>query len=213
MEKEKRTYVGFDFSMNSCAVCVFQNEEYKFFAFPRGITKTMKETLESSGVELSIIPKEKLDSKILADKERFNSYDADFAINKILLSLNDILLNADAVGIEGIAFMARGNSIAQFAGYHYILRYLLSQYVGYESIYVFAPNSVKMTAGKGNFKKHQMIEAFRNLNDKNLQKTKFHQTIKTNPELFQTKSGNWNKPTDDLIDSFFTVKTLHKTLS
>jgi len=209
----KETCIGVDFSMNSAAICTLRNDKYNFYAFPRGVQKRIKENLDSSGVILNIIPKEKLESKILADKERFNSNDADFAINKIIIILNDVLLNTDAIGIEGIAFMARGNSIAQFAGYHYILRYLLSKYVGYENIHVFAPNSIKMTAGKGNFKKFQMIDAFINSEDKDLHETQFHKKIKIEPELFQTKTGNWLSPIDDIVDSFWTLQTLLKTLS
>jgi len=201
--------VGIDFSILSPAFCILKNDKYEFFAFPRGIEKNLLQTLLDSNVNVLRIQKEILSNKAdISTKERYNSIDAERMISTIVNHLSPIFTKNTVAGIEGIAFMARGNSIAQIAGYHYVLRYVLSKTIKYENIHVFSPSSVKKIAGKGNFKKVEMIEAFINSEDKILQNTLFHQTLKANPSLFQTKKGGFRKPVDDLVDSFFVLKTL-----
>jgi len=72
--------------------------------------------------------------------------------------------------------------------------------------------TVKATAGKGNFKKEQMIEAFLADSDPGLIVTQFWQALKNVPAEFQNKKGAWHKPIDDLIDSYWVLRTLEKNL-
>ena len=68
--------------------------------------------------------------------------------------------------------------------------------------------TVKATAGKGNFKKEQMIEAFMQSDDPILQKCGLYKALNTDPTLFQTKRGVWLKPLDDVVDSYWIMKTV-----
>jgi hypothetical protein len=72
--------------------------------------------------------------------------------------------------------------------------------------------TVKSTAGKGNFKKEQMIEAFIASDDERLRKTLLWQSLSQSPETFQTKTGKWVKPIDDLCDAYWVLRTLEKNL-
>ena len=81
---------------------------------------------------------------------------------------------------------------------------------GTENMWIFAPMTVKATAGKGNFNKEKMLEAFMNCDDPILLNSKFFQALKNTPEEFQNKKGAWVKPIDDIIDSYWVMKTLIK---
>lgn len=205
----EKTFIGIDFSIQSPAVCVLQNKKYEFFAFPRGITKVMKGTLEIANLNLYVVPKHKKKFKTIDERERYNSIDAEIITSKIVEVLNSkkYMNENTIIGIEGIAFMARGNSVAQFSGYHYLLRKEISKFVPYTNIYVFSPSTIKKFAGKGNFKKEDMINAFINSNNNILQKNTFFNTIKTKPELFRTEKF-FKKPVDDIIDSYFTLEVI-----
>jgi hypothetical protein len=41
-------------------------------------------------------------------------------------------------------------------------------------------------------------------------KSEFFQALKKTPEEFQNKKGAWVKPIDDIIDSYWVLKTLEK---
>jgi len=115
------------------------------------------------------------------------------------------------IGIEGISFASPGNTKVQYAGYHYVLRLLLTIVlpIKYDAVYVYAPNTVKKTAGKGNFKKDQMIEAFINSDAVELQNCPLRNGLIKTPELYQSpKAKHWMKPLDDIVDSYWTMKTL-----
>ncbi len=116
------------------------------------------------------------------------------------------------MAIEGFSFGSTGNRLAQLSGYQYLFRYMMYADCNMQpaNFYVYAPMTVKATAGKGNFKKEQMIEAFLNDTDTGLQATAFWKALKNAPAEFQNKKGAWHKPIDDLIDSYWVLKTLEK---
>ena len=72
--------------------------------------------------------------------------------------------------------------------------------------------TVKATAGKGNLKKEGMIDTFIQHNNEELQSSGFWKAIHDNPSQFQTKKGVWLKPIDDVVDSYWVLRTLQKTL-
>jgi hypothetical protein len=129
--------------------------------------------------------------------------------------------NENIVAIEGFSFGSTGNRLAQLSGYQYVLRmHLLSKLispVSIENMWIFAPATVKATAkagGKGKGKL-DMIQSFIEHEDKlpGLENNLFYQEICKNPETFQDKKGRFIKPVDDLIDSYFILKTYFKKSS
>jgi hypothetical protein len=65
----------------------------------------------------------------------------------------------------------------------------------------------------GNFKKDDMIAAFLNSEDPLLVSSTFWQNLKNKSSLFQNKKGAWVKPIDDLVDSWWVLKTLEKHIA
>ena len=77
-------------------------------------------------------------------------------------------------------------------------------------MWIFAPMTVKATAGKGNFKKEDMITAFLASEDASLRETGLWKALTTDPASFQNKKGAWMKPIDDIIDAYWVLRTLEK---
>lgn len=111
--------------------------------------------------------------------------------------------------IEGFAFGASGNRLAELAGYQYLLRErMLSTTGSPEQISVYAPATIKATAAKGRPDKDAMIQAFldNSLNDPLLPASEFFNDIISNTTLYQ-KGRSWKKPVDDLVDAYWILKT------
>jgi len=208
--------VGIDFSIKSTAVTLIDRDgNYHFYTFAR--KSVAKEdffiALKNSGVHVITLDDEPPLAKTanLTARERSSIKDALMqteAIAKMLAAWS--LTEEDSIAIEGFSFGSTGNRLAQISGYQWLLRSLLIRYceISPEQLWFFSPMTIKATAGKGNFKKEQMIEAF--INDK-VDHT-FHADLVNAPLSYQTKRGQWLKPLDDIIDSYWIVKTLQKTL-
>jgi len=135
------------------------------------------------------------------------------AITKAIKSCKDECI--ESWGIEGFSFGSTGNRLAQLSGYQWLLRHDLSLTFGLnaDDMWVFAPMTVKATAGKGNFKKEQMIDAFLAEEDSDLRDHLFWKNLTSNPTAFQNKKGSWLKPIDDLIDSYWILRTLERHMN
>ena len=208
-----KTYVGIDYSLKSPAVTVMSKaSDITFVIFPRENSLKDKyiETLKDTGVIISPVPYIK-NVKDLAENERINSGDSEMLATAVATAILPHLKGDIKIGIEGISFASPGNTKVQYAGYHYVLRLLLTIVlpIKYDAVYVYAPNTVKKTAGKGNFKKDQMIEAFINSDAVELQNCPLRNGLIKTPELYQSpKAKHWMKPLDDIVDSYWTMKTL-----
>jgi len=195
--------IGIDFSIISPAFCIEQNDKIEFFAVQRNIKDELKKSFELADVKIYLIDPKIKPEKNITEIERANSKDAHELTTFIMEKLKDYK-NISQIAMEGLSFMSRSNIISQFSGYNYVFREKLNQIIPFEKLFVFTPMTVKKIAGKGNFKKEQMIEAFINSNDT----SPFHEKLKNEPETFQSKSGKWLKPVDDLVDSYWVLQTL-----
>jgi hypothetical protein len=208
--------VGIDFSIKSTAVTLIDNDgSHHFYTFAR--KSVAKEdffvTLKNAGVNVIMLDDEPPLPKTanLTDRERSSIKDALMqtqAIAKMLAAWS--FTENDSIAIEGFSFGSTGNRLAQISGYQWLLRSLIIQQCGIspDRLWFFSPMTIKATAGKGNFKKEQMIEAFINAEVDHA----FHTEFVNNPLYFQNKKGAWLKPCDDLCDSYWIVKTMQKTL-
>lgn len=213
--------IGIDFSIKSTAIAIRDNQNnLHLYSFPRTsvIKSIVSGYLIESGVNLSVLPTEPALPKktTIAERERSSLIDAVMQVNSIVEKISQCNTsdNRYQVGIEGFSFGSTGNRLAQISGYQWLLRYNLfsSGHMVPDDFYIYAPMTVKATAGKGNFKKENMIEAFLNSEDQSLQAHSFWQSIKTNPHYFQTKKGLWEKPIDDIVDAYWVLKTLENNI-
>jgi hypothetical protein len=206
--------LGIDFSIKSPAVTLLSGDDLVFFAYPRNGTakENVLLSLDDAGVQVYRLPNEEpLPKKsTIAVRERSSLEDATMQIESIYKSFCERLNDKILVGIEGFSFASTGNRLAQISGYQWVLRYLLHKEGGMkaEDFYIFAPMTVKATAGKGNYKKDDMINAFLQSDDPRLHKSLFWQKLKNESSSFQNKKGGWEKPIDDIIDSYWVLRTL-----
>jgi hypothetical protein len=216
-------HIGIDYSIKSPGMSILDdNGNLHFYCFPR--TGVVKEdcllSLRNSGVNAIVLDNEAaLPAKAtIAQRERSSLVDAVMQVNAISREIiihggRDIAGYSNEethLGIEGFSFGSKGNRLAQISGYQWLLRYVLYSDAGIvpANFYVYSPMTIKATAGKGNFKKEDMINAFINSEDPQLQATGFWKSIKEDPSQFQTKRGVWLKPIDDIVDSYFVLKTM-----
>jgi len=207
--------LGIDFSLKSPAATLKSGETYTFYTFAR--TDVVKEdvsiALKAAGVIVNLIDSEpKVPKKAtIAERERSSLKDAAILVPGIVKWFTDLPIKSYA--IEGFSFASTGNRLAQISGYQWMLRW--EMYKGGilpDDFWIFSPMTIKAVAGKGNFKKDEMIAAFLGSDDETLKNTGLWKAMTNSPHLFQNKKGAWEKPTDDIVDAFFVLKTLEKAL-
>ena len=208
--------VGIDFRIKSPAVTLLTNSgEWRFYTFARN--SVAKEdfflTLKDNGVNVIALPDEPALKKtaLLTERERSSITDALMQTRSVSKMLSEYSFSEeDRIAIEGFSFGSSGNRLAQISGYQWLLRSFLLEdcEIGVEQLWFFSPMTIKATAGKGNFKKEQMIQAFIDSDCD----SEFATSLRNHPAEFQTKRGAWLKPVDDIVDSYWIAKTLEKTL-
>lgn len=205
--------LGIDYSINSPAICVLQ-DEITFFSFPR--VGSIKESTMKSLIDCQVIVKEVPAEPKNTTKGKVAEFERHYF--RDCLTQTEIISNElpkgenPVVAFEGFSFASNGNRLAQLSGYQYMLRWRLhdEHCMQFDDLHIYSPMTVKSTAGKGNFKKEQMIDAFIASDDERLRNTSFWKAISQSPELFQTKTGKWVKPIDDIVDSYWVLRTLEK---
>jgi hypothetical protein len=209
--------IGIDFSIKSPAICVkYPDESLVFLTFPRQdvIKEDMELLLRQHGVIVNRLDKEKTLPKTanLTLRERSSHDDAHVEISSIMNELQKLDDEIESWAIEGFSFGSTGNRLAQISGYQWLLRHMISDnyVIGSEAMWVFAPMTVKATAGKGNFKKEDMITAFLTSEDPALRETGLWKALTAEPASFQNKKGAWMKPIDDIVDAYWVLRTLEK---
>lgn len=203
--------LGIDFSIKSAAATLKSGDCYTFYSFARkGVIKEdAKIAFAAAGVQIIESDEEPAPSKkaTIAERERASVKDALKLIPNIVERFADMPIERWA--IEGFSFASTGNRLAQISGYQWVLRWeLIKGGLDIDSFYIYSPMTIKATAGKGNFKKEQMIEAFMQSDDPILQSCGLYKALNTDPTLFQTKRGAWLKPLDDVVDSYWIMKTV-----
>ena len=199
--------ISLDFSIKSPAAVVLHNGEYIFYSWQWKLGK-IHESLKMAGVNV-IVPTayKTYEGSESTYKERTFTAECDSLTDSITDSLKDF---NGPYAIEGFSFGSTGNRLAQLSGYQHVLRYKMNKIFSNDNLWIFAPMTVKATAGKGNFNKEKMMEAFMNSEDPILLNSKFFKALKSRPEEFQNKKGAFLKPVDDVVDAYWVLKTLEK---
>ena len=218
--------IGFDVSINSTAICLETSNTYHFFSCYVGFKESYMNSKtrcfnELKDVETFEIIKLERQWKQLSKKDK-NNYslsefikltDANKNVNIIENKINPYLISANSISMEGFSYGSKGSSLIDIVGFTYILRNMISRY---KNLTIVSPSQVKKYAGRnsdqktGNANKEQMFDLFLQQSDSKLQSSKLWKTVKGNIDGFKRnlKSGIKIKtPLDDLIDSYFVLKS------
>lgn len=201
-------YVGIDFSLNFTGVTVLYNNETSHLSVTRGdnFTKKQKDLInqaeQTTNYKNLIVPKPKFSNDYSSD-EVLRVLDATNISNIIIKELLNYEYDELVVSIEGFSYSSLGQRALELGGYQYILRKSLYD-IG-ANLNVYSPGTIKKTAGKGNFKKYDMLVAY--LKDKN--DYIFKNFILNNIELININLKVM-EPFCGIIDSFWVLQTLLK---
>lgn len=213
-------HIGIDFSLNSPAVCIKKHDgSYRFISFFNfgnrdwGSLKIPKafhlhRDLSNSDTIMAIPYNRQVGSKDFLENQREKLIDgktiADLIVNYLITLYGT---GSVKIALEGFSYGSTGNSFIDIIQYNTFLRSLMLNAYGAKNIYIVQPSHVKKLAGKGNANKHFMAKAFQDnvLNDPQLEKTKLWNWTKD-----KDFSEKIPKPVDDMIDSYFIMKTLDR---
>ena len=197
-----------DFSINKPAACIRVNNKYKFISWPYGLSSVLLKTYGSSPITIVERTDDKDKGDNVSEKLRYEVENSKYLANLILSTIRPYLSDKTVLAFEGLSYGSSGNVTLQLGGYKYILMDVLSQYVPLDNMYTYAPITIKKTAGcsKKGSKKADMINAFLKEN------TDFSHHISNNQQSFTTKGGNWVAHLDDLVDSYWVLRTLEDRL-
>lgn len=197
--------IGIDFSLNKPAATVHWLNSYAFYFWPYDMTETSIKKINESGV--NVLPRTEIRDKNLnsSEKVRQDIYNADLMTNLIITTLNPYLNSDTLIAFEGSSFASKGNVALQLTAYRYLLMHKLTKYTSLKNMYTYAPITLKKTAGcseKGKSKR-DMIISFSEFAQDCLLKV----NIK-NGSLYKKKSNNFIDGIDDIVDSFWALRTL-----
>lgn len=213
-------HIGIDFSLNSPAVCVKNHDgDYRFISFfnfgdrlwdSKKIPKAFNvhRELSDNDTILAVPYNRKVSSKDFLENQREKLIDgktiADLIVNHLIAFYGT---SGVKIALEGFSYGSTGNSFIDIVQYNTFLRSLMLDAYSAKNIYIVQPSHVKKLAGKGNANKHFMAKAFQDnvLNDPELEKTKLWNWVKD-----KDFSEKIPKPVDDMIDSYFIMKTLDR---
>jgi len=197
--------IGFDFSINKPAACVYENNTYQFYSWPIGLNEKIIKIYRDSGVNLFYREDKRNFLGDSSEKMRNDVSNAVYLSNLIISSFSHKEFHNDIIVFEGLSFASKGNVVLQLGGYKYILmKEFYDKSVPWDHMITYAPITLKKTAGasKKGMGKKEMIESFLKKNS-----CSFAQIINSNKNLFQKKTGNWIDHLDDLVDSFWAIET------
>lgn len=211
-------HIGIDFSLNSPSVCIKTHKgSYQFISFfnfgnrdwnSKKIPKafTLHRELADKNAIIAVPYNRQVGSKDFLENQREKLVDGKSIAELILGYLISLYGTSNIkIALEGFSYGSKGNSFIDIIQYNTFLRSLMLDTYKSKNIYIMQPSHVKKLAGKGNANKHYMVKAFQDniLNDLQLEKTKLWSLIKDNDY-----SEKIPKPIDDMIDSYFIMKTL-----
>lgn len=201
--------IGFDFSINKPAACIFYNDKYTFMSWPYGISEKIIKTYVESDVQVLQRTDDKIKGDNLHDQMRYQVENAIYLSNLIRDSLEPYLNRNTLLSFEGLSYASTGANVLQLGGYKYMLMRALSELVPLSNMFTYTPITVKSVAScaKRGMGKSEMINAF----IKDGPDCKFRMKLFECPEKFQTpKSKNWIIHLDDLVDAYWVLETLRK---
>lgn len=218
-----RIFIGVDFSIVSPAVCIMkaiggaktfnwisvfkedEKEQQKLMSKKDGPFNILDST---KSVSINFVDKVKKPNTTYSETERFKLVDFIDSADRLIRLIKDEIGSFKGeiyIAIEGVSFGASGNILIDISMATGILRERMLALVlnnHAERFYVFSPGSVKLMAGKGNFKKIDMYNAA--IETELIPKdNEFIELMRTNKHLWTTPGGTVKKPVEDLCDSLW----------
>ena len=214
----KSIFIGLDFSINKPAMTILYDKQFSFYIWPLKMSKKQLDLYNNNGVEavsrgLNEISHNQIDSSKMVIEHTRRSIDlANMIANRIdeFIMENDAYDAALYIASEGLSFNSVGSATLDLATYKgVLLSQLYTRFMEQlRGMYTYASISIKSTAGcagRKKFKdKNEMIKAFA------AEKCdmKFKDGLLSSK--FTTKSKNFIKCVDDIVDSYFALKTMLK---
>ena len=191
MLKSSTTLVGIDFSIASPAVTILKDNEYFFYAIQRKDSEVVRKLNMLNNVTVEICLNEGLTP--------FQYYDK--MTDMLIRWINSNIGPNTIFAMEDYAYGAKGNSLLDIVAATTIFRYKLIKKYGEDKLNFYAPSHIKKFAtGKGNCSKDEMLFAFNRLN------------LNTPFGQWCHKMSKTEKPTEDMIDSYWVMSTMKSEL-
>lgn len=219
MEKE-RVLIGFDFSVNKPACCIVFRNEIHFMFWPLSLSKNEEKAYNETDVYVfnrnlsSISKKSNLTASQMVREHTERSRNlAGFIVedlNRMFYRWYNVSIGeVDMyVATEGLSFGSSGNSALDLATYKGVFLASLIDEWPDVVLETYAPISIKSVAGCSkkavSGEKEPMIEAF--LREDKI-KCLFRDMLRDGKLRAKT---NYIHGVDDIVDSYWTVKTLYK---
>ncbi|MEG1008945.1 MAG: hypothetical protein RSE41_07670 [Clostridia bacterium] len=201
------TYIGFDFSIKKPAATVYHNGILKFFVWPENISSKSVKMLKDA--DITVFNRNLIWSsqpKDVSELMQYNLLRSSYLAKSICDVLSEYLHENTYIAQEGLSYGSSGSSGLELSGYKYILMHYLSKYTSYNNMFTYSPITIKSIANcskKGEGTKDHMIESFK----KNSIDSKFKNILINNPSALKKKT-NYVECTDDIVDSYFVLKTM-----
>jgi len=199
-------YIGIDFSINSPALCILENDTYHFFGFYNEEGKKFEKKDPSDYAQhRKIMSLTDVDIIHFNRRKRNENYSIDQKqkiedSHSLGMLISEVIgLENSLVGIEGYSYGSKGNSFIDLISFNSVMRHIVYTENNSEII-VKTPSQIKTLAGKGNANKGMRFEYFlqNTTKDPNLEKSAFWKWC-----VEQKFVGEIPKPVDDLVDAYF----------
>lgn len=218
-----KTLVSVDFSLNSIGFTIKQTK-CRFGAYVNarkisgvGIEKHVFKTLDVK--DTFNRPENSLNKKVIDKKMELNRWHRDNLhqsnlIAKNLYELMSPFMRRDVFFIIENYITNRsggGNQTIQIIEFTKSFKDIIYNNVPLDRIFLTSAPEIKMIAGKGDFKKPDMLKAF--VSDKSVAYSDFHKfCVKHQNDLIKN-TKEVRTPAGDVIDSYFGLKVLEKLIS
>lgn len=201
--------IGIDYSITSPAITVFDGSHYNFISL---FDVDVKNWLESKKFKVhkeirdfaDVIPfTRSTDKSTYQTEQRSKTINAEKLATLTTHTIRYVVGDYDVrIALEGFSYASKGMASLDLVSCQSVLRLRLMEEFGADNLFVFSPTEAKKLAGKGNYGKEQMVEAFGKnvLGDDILAAHPFY--------IYVSEKGFAGKPIDDLVDSYFLLKCL-----
>ena len=199
--------IGFDFSINKPAACLFHDGSYYFMGWPYGMKEDMKTIFRENGVLIYDRDDDKIKGSTNSEHMRYEVENSNYLAKLLREGIEPYVNKNPYLAFEGLSYGSTGDHVVQLGGYKYVIMNELSVIVPLDNMYTYAPISCKSTAGcaKKGMGKADMIQRFIDVGPD----CEFRRELQNHPEKFQSKKAkNWIMLVDDLVDSYWVLETL-----
>jgi hypothetical protein len=198
--------IGIDYSCNKPACCILKDNHFYFCIWPLDFDDNTIKKLEESDIYVDSRDRLSLGTDS-SEKFRYHISMSKVLNTKITNYFKKIIGDRKVYfAFEGSSFGSKGDAALQLAGYRYVLVNELSKIYGIKNIFTYSPMTIKSVANCATKDKKGKTSMITTFSEENINH-KFNLTLKTNPQFLKKKT-NFVSGIDDLVDSYFTLKTL-----